>query len=56
MEEQTSNGVGIFSEILAFCLATEEQGRNSRSTDTFCYLYGIGNKCSKLYSEDGPGV
>ena len=29
METQTSNGIGIFAEILAFALATEEQGRKS---------------------------
>ena len=29
MENQKSNGVGLFAEILAFALATEEQGRKS---------------------------
>ena len=29
MDKQTSNGVGLFAEVLAFCLATEEQGCKS---------------------------
>jgi len=29
IDKQKSNGAGLFAEILAFCLATEEQGRKS---------------------------
>jgi hypothetical protein len=37
-KKQTSNGIGLFGEVLAWCLATEEQGRKSLHGHYLVYI------------------